>query len=239
MKAPPLLAIIGAVILLGAVTMGLLNLQTLSDLGVQQQALAAVHAGNIEAAGPQAEHIPTETPSEVVEPLSADEQKELLQLRRQHTELNRRMRELGAVETRHAELSRRLATSRDDPDSPSVVLPEGYMLRREAVNRGLASPEASLETFLWALENRDESTLFRTLTPESANEWGERMTRQGKEEMWNEAAAVPGFKIHDTESQPDGSLKVQLLIIPGEEPTRNPPSLTMRNINGEWRIEPE
>lgn len=166
-------------------------------------------------------------------PLTDTERQELLRLRGQITQLRREGGKLEAVTQENASLKQRLAVARADPASVGAALPPGYILRRTARNAGQGTPQATVETFLWALENRDPLTLLQTLAPEDAQKLQEEIQKAG-EEFWKTSAKLPGMKLGEQKALPDGSVEFELSIDieAGSEGRKT----TARLQDGRWRI---
>jgi hypothetical protein len=167
-------------------------------------------------------------------PLTEAERLELLRLRGQITRLRGEARGLAAAEAEHAALQQRLAAAKANPASIGAALPPGYILRRTARNAGQATPEATVETFLWAIEHRDVNTLLQTLTPADAQKLSEGLQRQG-EDFWQGAAKLPGMRVSDQKPLADGSVELKLSI--ELEGTADQQTTKARLVDGRWRIE--
>ncbi|MCP5519296.1 MAG: hypothetical protein H7A45_18785 [Verrucomicrobiales bacterium] len=242
MKPPLVVTAVSGCVLLGFSAVALLNLQTLSDLHVQEGALRAVHEGNLVANEGRQLEPPPET--EPLEPLNKEEQSELIRLRREQTELNRRAGELAGIEQQHAQLSRQLATARANPGSLSAVVPPGYILRSKARNAGQGTPEAAIETWFWAVEHRNRETLVNVFLEEHASHLMDQLQREGEEEFWKGMVFFPGYEITAREPQADGSVRLELAVVPGSADSGvggGPPpwSVTMHQVNGIWRLDPQ
>jgi len=91
--------------------------------------------------------------------------RELLQLRNQVGQLRRRRDELLPVRVEHERLVLELA-GRGTNDSG---LPPNFIRKSEARLVGYNSPEATLQSLLYAIRNRDLTNLFQAFTPEAVS----------------------------------------------------------------------
>lgn len=163
-------------------------------------------------------------------PLTPQERIERLRLRSQVTDLKEKQRTLPEIRRLQENLRTRLASASNQARG---LLPEGYLRRTEARNRGNATPEAALETFLWALEHRDLAVL-RTVMP--GREWArlqEQLTKTSAVEFFNEArAAFPGFAVRSREDH--GAEQVTLRMEMGAGKTWG---VKLSLEDGTWRID--
>ena len=133
----------------------------------QQQLLAQMGAraddsaspGTAEAAGAGSE---TPQPRLAATP-------ELLRLRSAVTRLTERRRELAAARTDNERLRAQLA-SRDTNGPGGFKLPPGYVRRSEAQMVGYDTPDNTLQSMLWAIQNHDLTNLLQVFTSEMAKE---------------------------------------------------------------------
>jgi hypothetical protein len=115
------------------------------------------------------------------------------------------------------------------------------MRRSEARMVGYNTPDDTLQSLLWAVQNHDLTNLLQAFTPEIAEEirgWtGESPPSGGDfciEDFWSDAASsVVGLRIVSREQDAsDGSITIELEVIPGEPG----PHFTLRQIDGQWKI---
>jgi len=226
MKAPPILAAASLLTLLVALTATVAQRGAAHDL--RQELVTLTDAL---AASPPAAAAPVHPESA---PLTDAERLELLRLRGQITRLRGEARGLAAAQQENTSLQQRLAAAKANPSSVQGALPAGYILRRTARNAGQATPAATVETFLWAIEHRDLNTLLGTLPPEAAQQFAAQLERQG-EDFWKDAAKLPGMRVSEQKTLTDGSMELKLSFdIEGHADEQKTKA---RLVDGRWRIE--
>lgn len=161
--------------------------------------------------------------------LDETERLELLRLRAEVTRLHERQRELASARTENAALQARAAT-----DSAAPTAPPGWVRRKDARFAGLETPEATLQSFFWAIEQRNTNALLQALTPEAAQTMQDAMSRPGTEGFWEQGRLVPGFRIVETETRSETEVVVKVEFLPGDKPTE----MILRRIGQEWRLAP-
>src|ERR1019366_3312248 len=87
---------------------------------------------------------------------------ELLKLRSTVTQLIHRRNELAGVSKDNENLRSQIAT-RGPNASPGTALPPDYIRASQAQWVGLATPENTIQSFLWSVRNRDVTNLLQTL----------------------------------------------------------------------------
>jgi len=88
--------------------------------------------------------------------------RELLQLRNQVAQLRRRRDELLPVRSEHEQLVLQLGARGKN----ASALPPNYIRKAQAQLVGYNSPEATLQSFLFAIRNHDLTNFFQAFTPE-------------------------------------------------------------------------
>ena len=101
---------------------------------------------------------------------------------------------------------------------------------------GYTTPEATLQTFLWALQSRDFANLMQTLTPESAQRLEAQIQKPGTApgEFFRSTRAIPGVRIRSQKQLPDNSIELQVEFVPGMPAI---PPIRLRQIAGQWKLE--
>jgi hypothetical protein len=158
---------------------------------------------------------------------------ELLRLRSQVGQLERRKRELAGVSAEHRRLLIELAT-KPAGSQGSGALPAGYIRRAEAKNLGFNSPENALQSFLWGIEHRDLPTVMQFCGPKEAKEIAARVERDGSDAFWKEAGVVPGLHVTDRKQKDDGTVELTVQIIPNDDTAVS--KMVFQQFEGQWRL---
>ena len=179
-----------------------------------------------------AESAPVTPPnSEQAKPADDSNTSELLRLRAEVNRLTRRKQELMAVSAENQRLKAQLASSSTNSKAP---LPNGYIRKSAAQNRGYDTPQNTLETFLWALQTQNITNFLDTFTPEAADNMRKviESSSASVEDFFRLTKAMPGLRIMSTERTADGTIRAQVEIAPGV----NPESMRFRQIDGQWKL---
>lgn len=171
----------------------------------------------------QLEIQPVETNRVVTRP-STSPSVELLRLRNQVAMLGRRQRELVAVPAVNEWLRSGLATRGTS----------------EARFVGYATPEAALQTMIWALQNHKLTNLLGSLTPASASAMRQSMKDQTDatiEEVVRKWQLPPRMNLVNRTTLAKDLVELQVEFVPGDPPGSPLGNLRFRLINGEWKFE--
>ena len=152
---------------------------------------------------------------------------ELLKLRSDVARLTERRRELAAARGENERLRVQLAASRTNV-STANALPLGYIRKSDARFVGYNTPADTIQSLLWAVQNRDFTNLMAAFAPETAHQM-----RQDKD-FFENASIIPGMHIKSQQQMPDGSIELDVEIVPGEP---LPDRMRFRQINGQWKLE--
>ena len=166
-------------------------------------------------------------------PADTEVSAELLRLRNRVTQLGARQRELAGLTTEADRLRAQLALQQTNTPAGARLAP-GYIRKAEARLAGYATPEDTLQTFLWALQQRDFTNLLQTMTPEVAQKLQTMVQQSGRssEEFFKDSEALPGLGIRGRENLPDGSVQLQVEMVPGIPPEK----FLVRLVNGQWKL---
>jgi len=159
---------------------------------------------------------------------------ELLRLRNEVTRLTERRRELAGVRTDNERLRAQLA-SRGTNGPGGFQLPPGYVRKGEARMVGYNTPDNTLQSLLWALQNHDVTNLVQAFAPEIAQQLRAQAgeSRESIEDFFSQTAGFVGMRI--LKREPDAnedSIAVEIEMVPGEPAKRT----TFRQVNGQWKI---
>lgn len=162
--------------------------------------------------------------------------RELLRLRNEVTALQRRERELAGVRAEYDRLRDRQSAN---PSATVKVpaLPEGYVPRSKLQFRGYSTPEAAVESWLWALRNHDVTNYLEALTPETAQAVVAKVEESATflDDLFENTDDIPGFRIVESQTVSNGVQVMTLEWVPGLDVTFPVPVV---QINGQWLVHP-
>ena len=219
MKPRPFL--IGLSLTAGVAMLGAVAIQRLHVLDLraeQQQKLADATAPAEALPPPQVASYPSVS-------------REVLQLRNQVGQLRRRRDELLPVRAEHDRLVLELAARGTNASG----LPRNFIRKSEARLVGYSSPEATLQSFLYAIRNRDLTNFFQAFTPEGVS----RLKSQGLEspdrleKLFDESQDLIGLSILDREQRQQDLIAANVQILPGLPPTQ----ILFRLVNSQWKMD--
>lgn len=161
---------------------------------------------------------------------------ELLRLRGEVSGLRNRQRELEDVADENTRL-RLQVEQRQANASTNASLPPGYKLRSQAQFVGYGTPEQTLESFLWAIHNKDTNGVFTALTPESLEPVKRELAQlSDTAEMFKELAGFAGMLVVDRATIEDGVVELKVEIAPGLSPNPTPIPFAFRRVGSEWKL---
>jgi len=152
---------------------------------------------------------------------------ELLRLRSQVTLLGAQVRVLSGVTQENARLHDQLAATPQNT-ATGTKLPPGYMRKNQAKRSGFKTPEDTLQSFFYGLNQHDVDHVVAALTPLSA----QRFQALQQDEFFKTTDQVPGYAVRERKELPDGTLELQIEIAPGF-PTE---PFHFQQVNGEWKL---
>ncbi len=157
---------------------------------------------------------------------------ELLKLRSEVGLLRQQTNRLG-------KLSEALATTLASANSPGDALQQTNFPRDSWTFAGLATPEDTLQSFMWAKNRGDVATAFATATPELAQEQKDLYFKDKTDEeiaalMMDSAQKQTGFQILKKMVAADDQVVFQVHI--DNMPERAYALLTLKKIADEWKV---
>jgi hypothetical protein len=198
-------------------------------VGHQHDELLAARQNRAALLNGENQEVASETATTPTNTASPETSHELLRLRAEVTALNTHLHELGSVEREHQELLQQVAAR----PAGAAKLPPGYVKRSDARFVGYATPQATLESFLWAMQNRDPAALARAMTPETAQLFHLQDPAASTAGFFKQFDALIGLGIIGTQPGADGSIKAQVLLLPGIPPEE----FLFQNVAGEWKLQ--
>jgi|ERR1017187_10398926 cell division protein FtsB len=179
---------------------------------------------------------PVQTASPESRPAVSAPSSELLRLRSQVSQLTQRKRELASLPVENERLRAQVAT-RSTNIAAGIVLPPGYIRKSQAQFVGYNTPEDTLQSFLWALQNRDTNSLLQALGPYS---WTNTLRQMNNdlERFWKDADAIPGMVVLEHgeigEHGSDKWTDLRVEMVPG---ARAEERISFQLVNGQWKMD--
>jgi hypothetical protein len=169
----------------------------------------------------------TSTHGQRIPPASKQVTSDLLQLRAEVTSLARRRRELESVRVENESLRAKIAARQNSPTAAAGPA-SGYLRKSQARQVGYGTPEDTLQTVLWAVNNHDTNGLMEAFAPEIA----QKMQQQRNANMFEGAEAVARLHILSRQELPDGTIQLKVEI----DPALPPEDMKFVQIGGKWKI---
>jgi hypothetical protein len=150
---------------------------------------------------------------------------ELLRLRSEVNQLAERKRALAGISNEHSRLLAEISSRQTN----------GYIRKREARLVGYETPEATVQSFLWALQNHDLTNLLQALTPTLAEQMGFLRPEKPTEELFKEMEVLPGMRIVSKRLLADDLVELQVEMTP-DTPAQ---PMRFRQVDGHWKMSSE
>ncbi len=193
---------------------------------LEQLSTSPALSASPETAEPKAARLAAQQPTLVTTP-------ELLRLRNEVTQLTERRRELATMRADNERLHAQLA-SRSTNSPAGYQLPPGYLRKSEARLVGYNSPEDTIQSLLWSMQNHDLTNLVQAFASDQADQLLADIahSKRSTEDYFRDASVLPGMGILNRKQLPDGSVELQVEMAPG----LNPAPIRMRQFDGQWKI---
>jgi hypothetical protein len=191
----------------------------------QQQQLARLRAEQQQSVDRFNVSAPEASTAAAASPAVTPSSSELLRLRSEVAQLTRQRRDLSAAQAENDRLQTRIAMRVTNKVESAGV----FIRSSEARFSGYSTPEATLQTTVWAMQNHDFTNFVQSFTPEMASDF---MKEGRPEEFTKSIDTPPGVRILGRTQMPDGS--VQLTIQP--ENSEKAEKTRFYLINGAWKI---
>jgi hypothetical protein len=217
-------------ICLGAAWAVIAQRQELGHLRIERQAQLAALSGDAASPAPTGVQPAQAGPA----PVAPENPSELLQLRSEVTRLTQQRQALANVRAESERLRTQLA-SRSTNAAPGTVLPPGYIRKAQARMVGYNSPQDTLQTLLWGVQNHDFNTILQSFTAESAQKMQAQFQQSGRtvDDFFRGTEALVGMALIEQKQLPDGSIEAKAVMGP-EDAT--PQAIKFQLINGQWKV---
>lgn len=166
-------------------------------------------------------------------PLTDAEHRELLALRRDVGQLRQQKPDLDRLRSENQRLKAAVDhSSALDPAGNPGVSP--YLTASTARFTGAATPEDTLQSFLFAARHRDTNALFQVLASLSVAKVLWDIEHQGAEAALQDLGRIPGFRIKEVTEMPDGTAEAEIQFDPRSDAMTE--KMRLERVNGQWKL---
>ncbi|HEX5219745.1 MAG TPA: hypothetical protein VFZ59_09270 [Verrucomicrobiae bacterium] len=158
---------------------------------------------------------------------------ELLRLRGEVGQLERRKRELSNLRSENGILRTQVAIK--GTNAPGVfILPADYIKKSAAKFAGYGTPEDTVQSLLAAIQNRDVNAFVEAFSPEEAERVAARIqSGSSPDEFFKEADIIPGLRIVKKDKDADDTVTLTVELLPGEA---DQTELQLKQFDGQWKL---
>ena len=114
---------------------------------------------------------------------------------------------------------------------------EGYYPKENWAFIGYETPEAALQSAIWAMREGDTRTLLASLTPEEMarmqKEWGNKSEAQVSADAKKGTDKISGIRILESKTLSDEEVVLSIYAAGGEDKVQK---IAMKRYGAEWRM---
>jgi hypothetical protein len=119
----------------------------------------------------------------------------------------------------------------------AVTSPEGYYAKENWAFTGYATPEAALQSVIWAMREGDTRTFLASLTPEEVarvqEEWGNKSEAQISADAKRGTDKISGIRILESKTLSEDEVVLSLYAAGGEDKVQK---ISMKRYGAEWKM---
>jgi len=162
---------------------------------------------------------------------------ELAKLRNEVRTLREERRELEKFQAENQRLAAALKGAPKASAPPPLSEAEGFVLKQTWSKAGFATPEATVQSFFWAIANKDIAALAECVTGDARKSMEEELQRsaaggKGFEENFGPFAQMQGFRIAEKNKLSENKVEVSVQAAAGGRAI----PMRLQLENGEWKL---
>jgi hypothetical protein len=157
-----------------------------------------------------------------------DVNKDLPKLRNEVRQLRRQAEEMEKLRADNEWL-------KNAPKPAPRQYPPDFIKRDALVDAGLATPEATVQTAMWAMVNGNLRRMKQCATAEGLAEMGQMTEEQFREQAAEAAKVIPGFRITDKGEHSPDEVWLTIEVVPGVEGSDR--TMKLKRVGNEWKLE--
>jgi len=119
----------------------------------------------------------------------------------------------------------------------AAISQEGYYAKENWAFIGYATPEAALQSVIWAMREGDTRTLLASLTPEEMErmqkEWGNKSEAQVSADTKRGTDKISGIRILESKTLSDDEVVLSVFAAGGEDKVQK---ISLKRYGAEWKM---
>jgi len=169
-------------------------------------------------------------------PGSRDDIAELLRLRNEVHQVRAQKQDVDRLRAENQRLADDLQSGKITPRKLSDL--DGYVGRESWANAGLATPEASVQTFVWSLSTSNIEQFLHCVTPEVARQF-ERERREEPGRFYENFSGlnlfrnVTGFRVAERKTLAEDKVQIGIQVVANGHVL----PLPVRRVGDEWKLD--
>jgi hypothetical protein len=225
----------------GKLIAGGLTLALLAAVGIQRKVVCDAQANNELLRGQEQTALPQTDPADAT-PIEVEALRnsirDLPTLRNEVRQLRMQKQQADSMRAANEGLLAQVSTTNEVTARPAATAEQGFVLNNTWAYAGFAAPEATIQTFFWAVRQQDLQTVIACFTPEIAKESGLVDAATGqlrdsmREQLVNMFGNIQGFRIAHAEQSSADKVKLDIQAAVNGQPL----TVSLRHIGQEWKI---
>lgn len=199
------------------------------NVELRQQAAKAERAARENRGAPQ--HIDDQEVQSLVEAT-----KELPKLRNEVRQLRQQKPEIDRLRSENGQLAAQISSG---ANRPKLAQMEGYVAKEQWAQAGFATPEATIQSFFWAIANQDPAYIVQCMAPKMQREYERQFAGKSPEEQkqalgegMGPLSRMGGYRIAETEHVSDSKVIIGVEAAAGGHVLKIP----LERIGNEWKL---
>ncbi|TMQ01516.1 MAG: DUF4878 domain-containing protein [Verrucomicrobia bacterium] len=177
-----------------------------------------------------------------IDSIKAQQNRELEQLRTEVSEVHKLRNEVtqlraGAKTTEQLRAENPAAPKAGGTTPPATVPQEGYYAKENWTFSGYATPEAALQSVVWAMREGDTKTILGAVTPEEMarmqSEWAGKSEAEISADAKRGTEKINSIRILDSRAISEDEVVLNVYAAGGEDKIQK---ISMKRLGGEWRM---
>jgi hypothetical protein len=191
-----------------------------------------LHAGKAEQLSRDTPVAPNDQNAEIQS--LAEATKDLPRLRNEVRQLRQQKPELERLKGENAQLAAQVASG---ANRPKLAQMEGYVAKEKWTQAGFATPEATVQSFFWAVANKDVGALAECMAGDARKSMEQEIQRsiaKGKqfEEQFEPFTKMQGFRIAEQKQLSDDKIELSVQAAAGGHAM----PMRLQLIDGQWKL---